>query len=74
MKTMAGKVKRKLIEQVPFVAFNDLPLVCPICERDIPTAQRDAHHLVPNQKVAKTHNFYIVFVIGKFMRCLLKKN
>jgi hypothetical protein len=57
MKTMAGKVKRKLIEQVPFVAFNDLPLVCPICERDIPTAQRDAHHLVPKSKGGKDTQF-----------------
>ncbi len=26
------------------------PLVCPLCERPIPPAQRDAHHLVPKCK------------------------
>ncbi len=26
------------------------PVVCPLCERAIPPAQRDAHHLVPKSK------------------------
>ncbi len=25
-------------------------LVCPLCEREIPDSQRDAHHLVPKSK------------------------
>lgn len=25
-------------------------VICPLCERDIPTAQRDLHHLVPKSK------------------------
>jgi len=26
------------------------PVLCPLCERPIPPAQRDAHHLVPKSK------------------------
>jgi len=25
-------------------------LICPLCEREIPPSQRDAHHLVPKSK------------------------
>ncbi len=28
---------------------ND-PVLCPLCERAIPPAQRDAHHLIPKSK------------------------
>lgn len=47
---MAGKIKRKLLEQAPVIAFDYAPLTCPLCEREIPTAQRDAHHLIPKSK------------------------
>lgn len=51
---MAGKVCRKLIEHgffhQPTSVFINTQLVCPICEREIPTAQRDAHHLIPKCK------------------------
>lgn len=47
---MAGKVYRKLIEQIPAVVLNNMPLICPLCNREIPTAQRDAHHLIPKSK------------------------
>lgn len=26
------------------------PVICPLCERPIPPAQRDAHHLVPKSR------------------------
>lgn len=47
---MAGKIRRKLIEQSDLIHWNNDPLTCPLCEREIPTAQRDAHHLIPKSK------------------------
>lgn len=47
---MTSKIKRKLIEQLPVITFDGNQLVCPLCNRDIPTAQRDAHHLIPKSK------------------------
>lgn len=32
-------------------------LVCPLCERAIPSAQRDAHHLVPKSKGGRRTEF-----------------
>lgn len=57
---MAGKIRRKLIvdsltEQATLYVLH-ATLVCPICDREIPTAQRDAHHLIPKSKGGrKTH-------------------
>jgi hypothetical protein len=33
------------------------PLLCPLCERAIPPAQRDAHHLVPKSKGGRHTEF-----------------
>ncbi len=33
------------------------PLLCPLCERAIPAAQRDAHHLVPKSKGGRRTEF-----------------
>ncbi len=54
---MTGKVKRKLLEQAPVIAFDHAPLTCPLCEREIPTAQRDAHHLIPKSKGGRETQF-----------------
>ena len=54
---MAGKVRKKLIEQMPAIAFHTDALVCPLCEREIPTAQRDAHHLIPKSKGGRETEF-----------------
>ena len=35
----------------------DRGLVCPLCERPIPPAQRDAHHLVPKSKGGRQTEF-----------------
>ena len=46
---MTGRIKRKQLqaklEALP--AQHSLDVVCPLCERPIPAAQQDAHHLVP---------------------------
>ncbi len=33
------------------------PVICPLCERPIPPAQRDAHHLVPKCKGGRHTEF-----------------
>jgi hypothetical protein len=43
-----GRIRRMLQQERPVVV--QLDLVCPLCDRKIPTSQRDAHHLVPKSK------------------------
>ena len=43
---------RKLVEP-PGWQIVETPETCPLCERPIPPAQRDAHHLVPRMKGGK---------------------
>ena len=49
---MRGRIKRKqamLTGAHPRPA-NDQAPVCPLCERPVPSAQADAHHLVPKSR------------------------
>jgi 5-methylcytosine-specific restriction endonuclease McrA len=49
---MQGRVKRKQALQstaYPRAVVTDLPR-CPLCDRDVPLAQVDAHHLVPKSR------------------------
>jgi hypothetical protein len=45
-------MKRKLIEP-PSWRTPAEPERCPLCDRPIPPAQRDAHHLIPKMKGGK---------------------
>jgi hypothetical protein len=54
---MLGKVRQKLISLEPRPLKKDEKLLCPICERLIPSSQRDAHHLVPKSKGGKTTEY-----------------
>lgn len=54
---MRGRIKRRLAEQVVTAEAGRRALqedreevVCPLCDRGIPPAQRDAHHLIPKSK------------------------
>lgn len=50
---MLGKVRKKQLETSasPWPQHaQSARLICPICEREIPDAQKDAHHLVPKSK------------------------
>ena len=47
---MTGTVRRKLIAAQLAATPSPAPLVCPLCERPIPEAQKDAHHLVPKSR------------------------
>ncbi len=50
---MAGRIRRKQLAAAPLPAAA-LPRLCPLCEREIPDAQKDAHHLVPRSKGGTT--------------------
>ena len=51
---MAGKIRRKLIlndlAQLPVIEAAKGAIFCPLCSREIPFNQRDAHHLIPKSK------------------------
>lgn len=49
---MAGRIKRKIAQADPRLAApaSDTQAICPLCERPIPVAQRDAHHLLPRSR------------------------
>ncbi len=56
---MSGRIKRKLLAlKIPDSVTHEAALICPLCERPIPDAQRDAHHLVPKSKGGK-HTTYL---------------
>lgn len=47
---MLGRIRRKQRELQAQAGGPALPLICPICEREIPEPEKDAHHLVPKSK------------------------
>jgi hypothetical protein len=48
---MLGRIRKKqLIELQATESQHTQPIICPICEREIPLEQRDAHHLIPRSK------------------------
>ena len=49
---MQGRIKRLRIEAMPTWAdtCGSGEVVCPLCDRPIPPAQRDAHHLIPKSR------------------------
>jgi len=49
---MTGRIQRLLIErdQLERDSAQSQALVCPLCGREIPESQKDAHHLVPKSK------------------------
>ena len=53
---MIGKIRKKLLEPSPSIIHTE-SLICPICDRSIPTSQKDAHHLIPRSKGGKSTEF-----------------
>ena len=47
---MVGRIRQKQIASIEAEALIPAPIICPICEREIPPAQMDAHHLIPRSK------------------------
>jgi hypothetical protein len=54
---MIGKIRKKLIATESIGSPIDSALVCPICERNIPNSQKDAHHLIPKSKGGKATQY-----------------
>ena len=46
---MLGRIRQKQIDSIEAVSVSPNPIICPICEREIPPAQMDAHHLIPRK-------------------------
>jgi hypothetical protein len=47
---MTGYIRRKLLASAQQPPKTPALLVCPLCERAIPEAQKDAHHLIPKSR------------------------
>lgn len=47
---MLGRIRQKQIDSIDAVSVTPNPMICPICEREIPPAQMDAHHLILRSK------------------------
>lgn len=54
---MIGKIRQKLISAEPALQQKRDITVCPICDREIPESQKDAHHLIPKSKGGKQTEF-----------------
>ena len=54
---MIGKIRKKLIAIESIKTPIDSTLICPICERNIPNSQKDAHHLIPKSKGGKATQY-----------------
>jgi len=55
---MVGHIRRKLIsERLQETSVTSL-VICPLCERPIPDAMKDAHHLIPKSKGGKQTQFF----------------
>jgi hypothetical protein len=63
------------LQQATKIALNTdtaTSVVCPLCERAIPPAQRDAHHLVPKSKGGR-HTEYLHRVCHRQIHALLSE-
>ena len=54
---MIGKIRQKLISAKPPLTSKAKTHICPLCDREIPESQKDAHHLVPKSKGGKKTEF-----------------
>ena len=69
---MIGKIKKKLL---PPKLLQDIsnPIICPICNRNIPASQKDAHHLIPKSKGGKSTE-YLHRICHKQIHALFNEN
>ncbi|MEY3879046.1 MAG: hypothetical protein RIQ58_914 [Pseudomonadota bacterium] len=69
---MIGKIKKKLL---PPKLLRDIsiPTICPICNRNIPASQKDAHHLIPKSKGGKSTE-YLHRICHKQIHALFNEN
>ena len=59
--TMTGKIRRKLVQlelaKLPVLVVAEGLEVCPLCGRETPTNEHDAHHLIPKSKGGRKTEF-----------------
>ena len=67
---MTGRIRRKLLAERLQALPQAQDLVCPLCERPIPEAHKDAHHLVPKSK-GGTHTEYLHRICHRQIHALL---
>ncbi len=71
---MIGKIKKKLLpSKLLEVISNPTPNLCPICNRNIPASQKDAHHLIPKSKGGKSTE-YLHRICHKQIHALFNEN
>lgn len=54
---MIGKIRKKLLSSQESTIQGEEVLVCPICDRPIPSSEKDAHHLIPKSKGGKNTQY-----------------
>ena len=54
---MLGKIRQKLLANTVPKEVSAAELICPICDRLIPSTQKDAHHFVPKSKGGKATEY-----------------
>ena len=69
---MIGKIKKKLLPSKLLEAISNSTL-CPICNRNIPASQKDAHHLIPKSKGGKSTE-YLHRICHKQIHALFNEN
>ncbi len=47
---MLGRIRQKQIDSIEAASATPNPVICHICEREIPPAQMDGQHLIPRSK------------------------
>jgi len=69
---MIGKIKKKLLPS-KLLEVISTPNLCPICNRNIPASQKDAHHLIPKSKGGKSTE-YLHRICHKQIHALFNEN
>jgi hypothetical protein len=69
---MIGKIKKKLLPSKLLEVISNSSL-CPICNRNIPASQKDAHHLIPKSKGGKSTE-YLHRICHKQIHALFNEN
>lgn len=47
---MIGRIRKKLLTESHLSSAERRLPICPLCKREIPDSEKDAHHLVPKSK------------------------
>ena len=69
---MIGNIKKKLLPS-KLLEVISAPNLCPICNRNIPASQKDAHHLIPKSKGGKSTE-YLHRICHKQIHALFNEN